>query len=34
VKPGLPGVRGPEVQTLYTEGAARLAGSPTAGQPL
>jgi hypothetical protein len=34
VKQGLPGLRGPAVQTLYAEGAAWLAGSPTAGNPL
>ena len=34
VKQGLPGLRGPAVATLYAEGEAWLAGSPTAGQPL
>jgi len=34
VKKGLPGVRGPEVEKLYEEGAAWLAGSATAGEPL
>ena len=34
VKLGLPGLRGTAVETLYTEGAAWLAGSPTAGIPL
>lgn len=34
VKLGLPGLRGPEVQTLYAEGRAWLDGSPTAGTPL
>jgi hypothetical protein len=34
VKIGLPGLRGPEVQKLYAEGKAWLAGSPTPGQPL
>lgn len=34
VKQGLPGLRGPEVQNLYVEGAAWLAGSATAGVPL
>ena len=34
VKTGLPGLRGPAVQTLYAEGAAWLAGSPTPGVPL
>jgi hypothetical protein len=33
VKPGLPGLRGPEVETLYTEGAAWLAGASTPGHP-
>ena len=31
VKLGLPGLRGPEVEKLYSEGEAWLAGSPTAG---
>jgi hypothetical protein len=34
VKIGLPGLRGPEVEKLYAEGKAWLAGSPTAGEPL
>jgi hypothetical protein len=34
VRLGLPGLRGPEVQKLYSEGAAWLAGSATAGEPL
>ena len=34
VRLGLPGLRGPEVQKLYTEGAAWLEGSATPGQPL
>ena len=34
VKTGLPGLRGEAVATLYAEGAAWLAGSPTAGAPL
>ena len=34
VKDGLPGLRGPEVERLYAEGRAWLAGSPTPGQPL
>jgi hypothetical protein len=34
VKSGLPGLRGPEVERLYIEGRAWLAGSPTPGQPL
>ncbi len=34
VKHGLPGVRGPEVETLYAEGKAWLAGSATPGVPL
>jgi hypothetical protein len=34
VKIGLPGLRGPEVETLYAEGQAWLAGSRTPGQPL
>jgi hypothetical protein len=33
VKHGLPGLRGPAVQTVYAEGAAWLAGSPTPGVP-
>lgn len=34
VRLGLPGLRGPEVATLYAEGAAWLAGSPQPGVPL
>jgi hypothetical protein len=34
VKTGLPGLRGAAVETLYAEGAAWLAGSPTPGLPL
>jgi len=34
IKDNLPGLRGAAVQTLYTEGAAWLNGSPTAGKPL
>jgi hypothetical protein len=34
VKLGLPGLRGPEVQKLYGEGAAWLAGSAKPGEPL
>jgi hypothetical protein len=34
VKKGLPGLRGEAVQTLYAEGKAWLAGSPTPGVPL
>jgi ketosteroid isomerase-like protein len=34
VKVGLPGLRGPAVETLYAEGRAWLAGSPKPGQPL
>jgi hypothetical protein len=34
VKIGLPGLRGPEVEKLYAEGKAWLAGSPTPGEPL
>jgi hypothetical protein len=34
VKTGLPGLRGPAVDTLYAEGGAWLAGSPTPGVPL
>jgi hypothetical protein len=34
VRLGLPGLRGPEVQTLYAEGKAWLEGSSTPGQPL
>jgi len=34
IKDNLPGLRGEAVQTLYTEGAAWLNGSPTAGEPL
>jgi hypothetical protein len=30
---GLPGLRGPEVEQLYAEGRAWLAGSPTPGTP-
>ncbi len=30
---GMPGLKGPEVERLYQEGAARLAGSPTPGKP-
>jgi len=33
VKIGLPGLRGPEVQKLYAEGTAWLAGSPKPGEP-
>jgi 2,4-dienoyl-CoA reductase-like NADH-dependent reductase (Old Yellow Enzyme family) len=33
VKTGLPGLTGPEVERLYAEGAAWLAGSPTPGLP-
>jgi SnoaL-like domain len=33
VRLGLPGLRGPEVQKLYAEGAAWLAGSARAGDP-
>jgi hypothetical protein len=32
-KQGLPGLRGPEVDKLYAEGRAWLAGASTAGQP-
>jgi hypothetical protein len=34
VKIGLPGIRGPEVQKLYAEGKAWLAGSATPGEPI
>jgi hypothetical protein len=34
VKPGLPGLRGAAVETLYAEGAAWLAGSERPGIPL
>ena len=34
VKMGLPGLRGPEVQKLYAEGKAWLAGSAKPGEPL
>jgi hypothetical protein len=34
VKTNLPGLRGQAVETLYEEGAAWLAGSPTPGRPL
>ena len=34
VKSGLPGLRGPAVETLYAEGRAWLAGSPKPGIPL
>ena len=34
VKQGLPGLRGAAVETLYAEGAAWLAGSPTPGERL
>jgi SnoaL-like protein len=34
VRLGLPGLRGPEVQKLYAEGAAWLAGSAQPGEPL
>jgi hypothetical protein len=34
VKDGLPGLRGPAVEKLYTEGKAWLAGSPKPGEPL
>jgi hypothetical protein len=34
VRLGLPGLRGPEVQKLYTEGTAWLTGSAKAGEPL
>jgi len=34
VRLGLPGLRGPEVQKLYSEGAAWLAGSAKPGEPL
>jgi hypothetical protein len=34
IKQGLPGLRGPAAETLYAEGAAWLAGSPTPGEPL
>jgi hypothetical protein len=34
VRLGLPGLRGPEVEKLYAEGSAWLAGSATPGEPL
>jgi hypothetical protein len=34
VKSGLPGLRGPAVEKLYTEGQAWLAGSAKPGEPL
>jgi hypothetical protein len=34
VRLGLPGLRGPEVQKLYAEGAAWLAGAAQPGEPL
>jgi hypothetical protein len=34
VKPGLPGLRGPEVELLYREGRDWLGGSPRPGVPL
>jgi hypothetical protein len=34
VRLGLPGLRGPEVQKLYAEGAAWLAGAAAPGEPL
>jgi hypothetical protein len=34
VRLGLPGLRGPEVETLYGEGRAWLAGAATPGKPL
>ncbi len=34
VRLGLPGLRGPEVQKLYAEGASWLAGSAKPGEPL
>jgi hypothetical protein len=34
VKAGLPGLRGPAVEKLYTEGKAWLAGSARPGEPL
>jgi hypothetical protein len=34
VRLGLPGLRGPEVEKLYREGQAWLAGSATPGEPL
>jgi hypothetical protein len=34
VRLGLPGLRGPEVQKLYSEGQAWLVGAPTPGEPL
>ena len=34
VRLGLPGLRGPEVQKLYAEGKAWLAGAPSPGEPL
>ena len=30
---GMPGLKGPEVQKLYEEGAAWLAGAPAPGAP-
>jgi hypothetical protein len=30
---GLPGLKGPEVERLYAEGAAWLAGAATPGKP-
>ena len=30
---GMPGLKGPEVEKLYAEGAAWLAGAPTPGEP-
>jgi hypothetical protein len=34
VKPALPGMRGPELDKLYAEGAAWLRGAATPGEPL
>lgn len=34
VRQGLPGLRGPQVEKLYAEGAAWLAGAPSPGEPL
>lgn len=34
VKPALPGLRGPEVEKLYAEGAAWLTGAAEPGEPL
>ena len=34
IKPGLPGLRGPEVEKLYAEGEAWLSGSAQPGVPL